>query len=93
MAGNWTCPDDGKGPTIASNTGSGNESYKFTTENGYNTALKIEVFDLASDAVIATVELVTGTTPTVTIGKGQGIRIKDEADSDGLQGKGTYTKV
>ena len=92
----WTCPDDGASPTIVANTGTGNESYVFavTPETGYDNTLEIEVFDLHEPTrIIVTLVLTEGTTPTVTVGPDQGVRIKDPSDDDSLGGKGSYRAV
>lgn len=94
---NWECADDGS--TIAvSNSGSTNQSYTFQMNalSKYDSSLEIRVVILDSAGkvveVIQTIPWAYGTDPTIIVGAGQSIEIRDPADGDAKTGKGVYTE-
>ncbi|HMR11401.1 MAG TPA: hypothetical protein PKA88_36730 [Polyangiaceae bacterium] len=89
----WAVNDDGS-TTVASNNGTGNDSYKFekNVQAQYDQTLEIVITDSDGDEV-ETIVWDTTTVVTITIGPGQSVAIQDPQDGDSKSGKGTYQKV
>ncbi|MBX3463435.1 MAG: hypothetical protein KF830_09700 [Planctomycetes bacterium] len=93
----WACPDDGA-TIVVTNSGSGNESYTFkmNAHRQYDHELEIRVVTLDAQGEVVTVHETIpwtwGTDPTIVVGAGKSIQVRDPQDEDTKSGAGTYRK-